>query len=103
MDPPMEVVKFLYVHSRDTNGARLARGGVTLAVERRSSDGRVLVAMVKCPEHKVFDESRGRHAAEIKFSAGYYTVMTLEILAAYVGEPVESINALLTSDTSTQT
>ena len=74
MDPPMEVVKFQYVHSRDTNGARLARGGVTLAVERRSSDGRVLVAMVKCPEHKVFDESRGRHAAQIKFNAGYYTV-----------------------------
>ena len=99
----MGVVKFLYVHSLDTNGERLAKGGVTLALERRSSDGRLLVAMVKCPDHKVFDESRGRHAAETKFSAGYYTVMTLEILAAYVGEPVESINALLTSDTSTQT
>src|SRR3954453_20205541 len=99
----MSVVKFLYIHSRATNGARSGKGGVTLAVERRSSDGRLLVAMVKCPDHKVFDELRGRHAAEIKFSAGYYTVMTLEILAAYVGEPVESINALLTSDTSTQT
>jgi hypothetical protein len=70
----MEVVKFLYVHSRDTNGARLARECVTLAVEPRSSDGRVLVAMVKCPEHKVFDESRGRHAAQTKFSAGYHFV-----------------------------
>ena len=99
----MSVVKFLYIHSRATNGARSGKGGVTLAVERRSSDGRLLVTMVKCPDHKVFDESRGRHAAQAKFSAGYYTVMTLEILAAYIGEPVESINALLTSDTSTQT
>ena len=54
-------------------------------------------SMIKLP---IF---RGRHAAEIKFSAGYYTVMTLDILAAYVEEPVESINALLASDSSTQT
>ena len=52
----MSVVKFLYIHSRATNGARPVKGGVTLAVERRGSDGRLLVAMVKCPDHKVFDE-----------------------------------------------
>jgi hypothetical protein len=34
--------------------------------------GRVVVAMVKCPEHKVFDEPRGRYAAQTKLSAGYY-------------------------------
>jgi len=50
-----------------------------------------------------FDESCGRRAAETKFSAEYYTVMTLEILAAHVGESIESINTLLTNDTSAET
>ena len=50
----------------------------------------------------MFDESRGRHAAHTKFSAGYYTIMTLEFLPAYVSEPIESINTLL-GDTNTQT
>jgi len=45
-------MKFLYVHSRDANGVRLAKSSVTLAVERRESDGRVLVAMVKCRNKK---------------------------------------------------
>ena len=91
-------MKFVYIRPRSHNGVFLSNGGMTLAIQQRSSDGRVLVAMAKCPDHKVFDERKGRREAQARFNAECYAVMTLEAVAKYVDQPVESLKEVLATD-----
>jgi hypothetical protein len=62
----------------------------------------LMVAMAKCPEHQLFDEAKGEAQASARLVSGCYTIMTVEALAKYVKEPVESLKAELVFDGSTQ-
>ena len=96
-------MKFIYVRARNTDGLTLDKGGLTIAVQQRSSDGRLLVAMAKCPDHKLFDEAEGRAQAGARLNSECYVVMTVEALANYIKEPLDSLKAALVSDTSEET
>jgi len=95
-------MKFIHVRTRNTGGITLNRGGLTIAVEQRASDGMLMVAMAKCPEHQLFDEAKGEAQASARLVSGCYTIMTVEALAKYVKEPVKSLKAELVFDGSTQ-
>ena len=96
-------MKFIYVRARNSDGVALDTGGVTIAVQQRPSDGRLLVAMAKCPDHKLFDEAEGRAQARARLNSECYAVMTVEALAKYVKEPLDSLKAALVFDTSNET
>ena len=95
-------MKFIHARACDSDGITLDRGGLTIAVSRRASDGMLMVAMAKCPEHQLFDEAKGEAQASARLVSGCYTIMTVEALARYVKEPVESLKAELVFDGSTQ-
>jgi len=95
-------MKFIHVRTRNTGGITLNRGGLTIAVEQRASDGMLMVAMAKCPEHQLFDEDKGEAQASARLISGCYPLMPVEALAKYVKEPVESLKAELVFDGSTQ-
>ena len=59
--------------------------------------------MASCPDHKLSNEAYGRSQAGARPTAGCYTVMTVEALAAYISQPSESVKALLLGDTDAQT
>jgi hypothetical protein len=96
-------MKFIHVRARNSDDITLSRGGLTIAVEQRASDGMLMVAMAKCPEHQLFDETKGEASqASARLVSCCYTIMTVEALAKYVKEPVESLKAELVVDGSTQ-
>lgn len=96
-------MQFIYVRARNSDGRTMDKGGLTIAVQQRSSDGRLLVAMAKCPDHKLFDEAEGRAQAGARLNSECYVVMTLEALAKYVKQPLDSLKAALVFDTSDET
>ena len=96
-------MQFLYVQARNSDGVILDTGGVAIAVQRRATDDMLLVAMVKCPDHQLFDEAKSRAQAAARLNSGCYIVMTAEALAKYVKQSVESLKAALVFDTSAET
>jgi hypothetical protein len=95
-------MKFIHIRPRNSDGVILNRAGLTIAVEQRASDRMLMVAMVRCPDHQLFDKAKLEAQAKARLKSGCYTVMTLEALAKYIKEPVESVKAELVFDGSTQ-
>jgi hypothetical protein len=95
-------MKFIHVAMRNSGGITLNTGGLTIAVKPRASDGMLLVAMARCPDHHLFDAAKGEAQAKARLDSGCYTVMTVEALAKYVKEPVESLKAELVFNESAQ-
>ena len=96
-------MKYIHVRTRNGHGITVNRGGLTIAVEQRASDGMLMVAMAKCPEHQLFDEAKNEAQASARLVSGCYTIMTVDALAKYVNKPVESLKAELGFDGSMQT
>src|SRR5690349_17028676 len=89
---------FIHVRARNSGGIDLNRGGLTIAVDQRASDGMLMVAMAKCPDHQLFDKAKGEAQARARLDSGCYTIITLEALAKYVKEPLDSLKAQLVFD-----